>query len=157
MSTRSRIAVKISDNEIKSVYCHWDGYPSNNGRLLLNYHNNKAAALQIIILGDLSSLCESLEKPDGHSYDTPKEGFTIAYGRDRGETNTEAINHESVSDLIKAANDSNGEYIYLFDCETNEWKYLITSQAIANLRKGIKAKPIIWYVLTEKNTTEKDD
>jgi hypothetical protein len=155
MSTRSRIAVKLDDSNIKSIYCHWDGYPSNNGRLLLNYHNNKEAALKIITLGDLSHLDESLEKPNGHSYDTQIDGYTVAYGRDRNEKGTDAIDHHNINSLINAANDSGGEYIYLFDCKKNKWFYLKTSQVIANLHKGINAKPIRWYVLNNKNTEEK--
>ena len=27
MATRSRIAIELSDGTVKSVYCHWDGYP----------------------------------------------------------------------------------------------------------------------------------
>lgn len=32
MSTRSQIAMLSGDDSIKSVYCHWDGYPAHNGR-----------------------------------------------------------------------------------------------------------------------------
>jgi hypothetical protein len=155
MSTRSRIAVKLDDSNIKSIYCHWDGYPSNNGKMLLNNYNSKSLALNLIMLGDLSSLQESADKPEGHSFDKPIEGFTIAYGRDRGEKGIEAIDHDNVNDLIKAADDSDGEYTYMFDCKKNKWFYLKTSVARNNLRLGINAKPIKWYALNNKNTAEK--
>ena len=40
MSTRSLIGYFDSESpEIKMVYCHWDGYPEHNGKLLLNHYN----------------------------------------------------------------------------------------------------------------------
>ena len=36
MATRSRIAVELDNGTVKSVYCHWDGYPTGVGRDLLN-------------------------------------------------------------------------------------------------------------------------
>ncbi len=33
MSTRSSISIKTSKNDGKTIYCHWDGYPSNNGAI----------------------------------------------------------------------------------------------------------------------------
>ena len=36
MATRSRIGVELEDGIVKSVYCHWDGYPTGVGRDLLN-------------------------------------------------------------------------------------------------------------------------
>jgi len=32
MATRSRIGIKDKLGNIKSVYCHWDGYPSNKDK-----------------------------------------------------------------------------------------------------------------------------
>jgi hypothetical protein len=121
MSTRSRIAVKLNDNEFKSVYCHHDGYLSWNGRILLNHYNTKEKALALIELGDLSSLHESIECPEGHSFIKPVEGYTVAYGRDRGETGCNAVTDCSVNELLKTGNDSDAEYIYLFDVKENKW------------------------------------
>jgi len=59
MGTRSRIGVMHGDN-VKSVYCHWDGYLEHNG-VILQEHYDSAKANQLVALGDLSSL-----KPDWH-------------------------------------------------------------------------------------------
>jgi hypothetical protein len=155
MSTRSRIAIKLDDNNIKSVYCRNGGYPSWNGKMLLEHHNSREAAEKIIALGDLSSLHESLEKPEGHSFDTRIEGYTVAYMRDRGETGCKAIRDENTNELVRTADQSDGEYVYLFDCKKNKWYYLVTRVAMNNLRKGINAKPLRWYALNQKNTAEK--
>lgn len=86
MSTNCYITVKVKDDLYKTVYCHWDGYPSYTGKMLLNYYNSKEKALAIIELGDLSFLDKSIECPLGHSFDRPIKGYSVFYGRDGGET-----------------------------------------------------------------------
>jgi len=148
MSTRSRIAVKISDDNFQSVYCHNDGYPSWVGRTLLQHYNTKDKALKLIALGDLSSLDESIEKPEGHSFDNRIDGYSVAYDRDRGEIGCEAKKNFSIIGIISAANNSDGDYIYLFDCDKNKWFYAQTIHAI-------KAKSKTqWIELTDKNTNK---
>jgi hypothetical protein len=149
MGTRSRIAIKLADNEIKSVYCHWDGYPSGNGRTLVKHYNSKEKALNLIMLGDLSSLHESTECPEGHTFDNSIKGYTVAYGRDRGETGCEAKDHYGINDLINAANNSDGEYIYLYDCTKSKWYFTDIDQAV---KKRYRCK---WKVLNMKNTRER--
>ena len=84
MSTNSSITVKVGDS-VKSIYCHWDGYPSHNGRILLENYNNQEAAEKVVSVGDLSVLAESMESPEHHSFENAIPGHSIAYGRDRGE------------------------------------------------------------------------
>ena len=89
MGTRSRIGVMHGD-VCKSVYCHWDGYLSNNGKILLENYDS-AKANHLVALGDLSSLDKNVTIPDGaeHSFQVPLDGVTVFYGRDRGEHGTE--------------------------------------------------------------------
>jgi hypothetical protein len=44
----------------------------------------------LIKLGDISFLRRETTQPEGHSFDTPVEGYTVAYHRDRGEDLTPA-------------------------------------------------------------------
>ncbi|QOI71835.1 hypothetical protein pEaSNUABM47_00351 [Erwinia phage pEa_SNUABM_47] len=88
MSTRSNINVKVGD-KYHSVYCHFDGYPSGVGMMLALHYNSQELAEKLVSNGDLSSVYESCEKPEGHSYDTPVKGYCVYYGRDRGEEDTE--------------------------------------------------------------------
>ena len=84
MATRSNINVKVGD-KYHSVYCHWDGYVSHNGAILLEHYNSQELAEKLVAEGDMSVLGPQCDKPEGHSYDTPAEGRTVYYGRDRGE------------------------------------------------------------------------
>ena len=54
MGTRSRIGIQLSDDSILSVYCHWDGYPSFNGKVLREFYNTKEKASELINGGDMS-------------------------------------------------------------------------------------------------------
>jgi hypothetical protein len=121
MSTNSSIAVKKSDGVIQSIYCHWDGYPSHNGKMLLKHYNSQEKAEQVISLGDLSFLDASMEKPEGHSYDNAVKGYSVAYGRDRGEEDTEA---NTIADY-KWEN-SNHPYNYFWDGE----KWLVNGEVL---------------------------
>lgn len=67
------------------IYCHWDGYPSHNGKLLLENYNTPEKVDALINMGSISILDKSMEAPEGHTFDTPVDGYTIFYHRDRGE------------------------------------------------------------------------
>jgi hypothetical protein len=141
MSTGSRIAIKLDDC-FKSIYCHWGGYPSGVGATLLNHYNTKEKADALIELGDLSSLYESIECPEGHNFEHPIKGFTVAYGRDRNEKNVEAIKDNSIKGLIKTADNSGAEYIYLYS--NGKWSYTVIT----------RANDLNWPELTPEDTAE---
>jgi len=86
-------------DEIKSIYCHWDGYPSHNGKILLEKYNSQEQAEKLINLGDLLLLDDNADKPEGHTFDHPVEGYCVAYGRDRGEKDTEARTYKNVEEI----------------------------------------------------------
>ena len=122
MSTRSRIGYLLPSGEVKSVYCHHDGYVEAGvgvGHQLHTHHNSLAAAKAIVALGDLSSLYEHLAPPAGvaHSYDNRAPNTTVAFGRDRNEKDCGAETSANVEAFL--AIDSNQEYAYLF--KDGEW------------------------------------
>ena len=63
-------------------------------------------------LGDLSCLAESPECPEGHSYNTPKNGYCIAYGRDRGDENTDAVTYANRIEFLKRDRDQEFQYLF---------------------------------------------
>lgn len=110
MSTTSTISTKVNGN-IKTIYCHSDGYPSHHLRILIKHYNTQEKVNALIELGDLSILDESIEKPEGHSFDTPIKGYTVAFGRDRGEKDIEARTYYNIS---SALSNEPQEYNYFF-------------------------------------------
>ena len=119
MATRSLIGRQYQDGSIDYIYCHWDGYPSNNGAILREHYTDPAKIDQLLDLGDLSSLNPEIgEKQDFDDRETQNENWCLAYGRDRGEKNIEAKHVSSLDVLF--ANATFVDYIYVFN--NGEWK-----------------------------------
>lgn len=114
MATRSNIAYQAVDGTIHSIYCHWDGYPEHNGKILNDHYTNIEKIKQLIELGSLSSL--GPEIGESHDFDARynggevKEDWVMAYHRDRGEELRISV-YDNVVDWI----DDMEEYAYLWD------------------------------------------
>jgi hypothetical protein len=123
MATRSRIAIEKEDGTVESIYCHWDGYPEYNGRILVENYKDHEKVQALIDLGAISSLAPNVEAdPDTrHTFNDPVGGVVVAYGRDRGETGVNKKSHGSVPDFF---NGDIEEYGYLF---TQEGQWLVKS------------------------------
>jgi hypothetical protein len=114
MSTRSYIG-KLDDksNDVKFIYCHWDGYPEYVGYILDTYYKDSEKVDELLNLGDISSLKENIQPKGKHSYDNPEENVTVAYYRDRGEDwNDVAPKHTQLANYEKG--DYMIDYFYLF-------------------------------------------
>lgn len=115
METRGRIAIQNSDGTFSSIYTHWDSYPSNNGKILLEHYTDESKVRALIALGDLSSLGASLgEKHDWEKHDH-NSNTCLAYGRDRGEENVDAHTSKDHAELLTLAENCGAEFLYLFD------------------------------------------
>ena len=121
MATRSTIALEFADGTVQQVYCHWDGYLSNNGVLLQNNYSDPFVLRGLIDLGDVSSLGKVVgTKHDFSRLDTqmPEDEYerlygdmTTFYGRDRGEAGTSAKKFADYADYVE--NFCHEEYAYI--------------------------------------------
>jgi hypothetical protein len=66
MSTRSKIGILKSNGTVDAIYCHWDGYPSYNGRVLVACYTKEEQIRKLISLGDISSLAPSLDEVESY-------------------------------------------------------------------------------------------
>jgi hypothetical protein len=103
MGTRSTIALEFADGTVEQVYCHWDGYLENNGKILQEHYSDPFKLRDLINMGGISSLGKSIGKkhpfsPAYNETDALKRakiqteidlaneaGYTTFYARDRGE------------------------------------------------------------------------
>jgi hypothetical protein len=95
MATRSTIALEFADGTVQQVYCHWDGYLSNNGKLLRDYYSNPFVLRDLIDQGEISSLGKTVGTKHDFSrldsvsssaeFDALYGNMTTFYARDRGE------------------------------------------------------------------------
>jgi hypothetical protein len=106
MATRSLIAKQTNDG-YKAVYCHWDGYPSHNGAVLVENYNTPIMADSLLALGDLSSLDVTLQT-------------TKAYHRDMGRDYEAADFVKTFSELKQFGSECWADYIYIYNNEL-EW------------------------------------
>jgi len=101
MATRSIIA-KLDDKGVQAIYCHNDGYLSNNGKILDQHYQNEVKVDNLIAQGDASSLRDTIED-------------TTFYMRDRGEKYKEATNLNNETKLLEFAFEScDAEVVYMF-------------------------------------------
>jgi hypothetical protein len=115
MGTRSRIGVMHGD-KVKSVYCHWDGYPEHNGFILQNFYDS-VKANKLVAMGNLSALgAEIGEAHDFHDNtdaDDYKDTRCTFYGRDRGEDDVAYQVHTDFDSFIECVEGSWGEWYYI--------------------------------------------
>ena len=100
MATRSNIAIENQDKTVSVIYCHHDGYIDSVGKLLQEKYNTREKMEELISLGDISSLGETIEE-------------TVAYHRDMGEKLKKPIKYETV-EVYFEDNDGGFDYLYCF-------------------------------------------
>jgi hypothetical protein len=61
MSTRTIISAKMR-GKVYAIYCHHDGYPEHMAPLLLEHYNTQEKIEALIMLGNTSSIYETLEE-----------------------------------------------------------------------------------------------
>jgi hypothetical protein len=101
MGTSSMIANHNEDGTVTATYCHYDGYLSYNGKMLVENYNTPEKAKAVAEAGYLSSLkanlyesvVDSVHNDPSVQYDSPQHFFD------------------------EAADYCGAEYLYLFDGE----------------------------------------
>lgn len=131
MATRSAIAVMHGDR-VKSIYCHWDGYPEGVGSVLVN-HYDSVKANHLVALGDVSSLGPEIGEQHPFSrldtelsqdaWDDLYGNWTTFYGRDREETGTEFRSFASLDEYVAHYEGMGCDYFYVIT--DGAWQYTV--------------------------------
>ena len=77
MGTRSTIAIEFADQSVSQIYCHWDGYLSNNGQILAQHYMNPFKVKELIGLGGFSSLRPTIDETAESAYTQRGEDLDI--------------------------------------------------------------------------------
>lgn len=117
MGCRASLYAKIGD-KVHALYLHWEGHPDHVMPILTECYNDQSKVHVLFALGDLSYLDRSCERPPEGSRLGQIAGYTIAYGRDKGEE----IRIRSYPDLTEARDHENHGYEYSWDGQI--WTYL---------------------------------
>lgn len=124
----------MADHTVVSVYCHWDGYPEFNGKILVERYLNREDVKDLIDGGSMSSLRTRQTwsngptlKDENGEYITDSDGNIMS----EGDRDPQPLYHTERGEEIEvlhtsfdkfASGDLCGEeYAYLFDLNDN-WK-----------------------------------
>lgn len=142
MATRSTIALEFADGTVGQVYAHWDGYLTHNGKILLNSYTDPFKLRDLIDLGSVSSLRESIGEKhpfdNPYRFDTPQYeehkakygNMTTFHGRDRGEEGCEANYFKDFADY-----EQNHQY--------EEYEYILRTDGVWYVNQGEGYEPLM--------------
>ena len=142
MGTRSFISIKHKDNTYSGVYCHWDGSPDHNGKILKEDYQARSKVVDLIDGGDISSLktrstwdSEYMCSEDG-SIVKDEHGFMMykndrepqpLYYYERVDEDVDPKHFKTYKQMYKYAKDCWCEFIYTFDdtvgVDQPSWSY----------------------------------
>jgi len=115
MATRSAIGYKTPEGKVRAVYCHWDGYVAGVGHTLVEHYQAAYKIAQLVELGDISILDANIGKKinfDDREAQRDNEQC-LFYGRDRGESNVETKEFDTVGDFVDYYESAGCEFFYL--------------------------------------------
>lgn len=118
MGTRSTIAIQLENGSINQVYCHWDGYLKNNGKILMENYNNAEIIKELISKGSISILAKYINpnKDLTHNFYDTQNDVCVFYHRD------EDLNIDTFENFEEYSENGNfEEFNYIF--KDNEWYY----------------------------------
>ena len=161
MATRSTIAILRDNGTVAKVYCHWDGYLENNGKLLVECYDTAEKVEALLAHGDISSLGTCVG--ERHPFDTynldklsaedralaeraQAEGWTLYYGRDRGETGTEAKVYTDLGLYEKNAQFEEYNYCFIY----GTWYYVSYDGVVRSVEDGLAARAAVGEAAEEE-------
>lgn len=125
MGTQCSI-IYVAANGVKSITCHWDGYPEYMLDMLSRNYKDSRKVRALIALGDVSSVQERVAPEPGeeHTFSKPAKDTTVAYARDRGEPSK--LNATKcftcLEDAIRFEAGGCSEFVYIYDANIDRRK-----------------------------------
>jgi hypothetical protein len=113
MGTRSAIGYKTPEGKVRAKYSHYDGYPAYTGAVLNEHFQEARKIAQMVELGDQSFIAPNVFPKGEHSFNKPEEDVIVFYGRDRGESNVDAQEFDTVEEFVDYYAGAGCEYFYL--------------------------------------------
>jgi hypothetical protein len=71
-------------DDVRFIYCHFDGYPEDVGYILDTYYKDHGKVEDLLNLGDISCLKEEVSASPSYTEKEIKDKVTVAYFRDKG-------------------------------------------------------------------------
>ena len=121
-ATRWNVAVEMPNGKVTAVYGHYDGYPQYVGKLLKKYYSQGGKVRDLVKLGKqgISTLDKSMKGGKDHSFNNPKDGETVFYGRDRGEKGNMTHTYKNKEEFGRKFGE---EFGYVWSMKERKWYY----------------------------------
>lgn len=117
MSTRSRVGVLNADWSIRSIYVHYDGYPSHHYPILRDHYSTTAKIKALLLLGDLKALGKEIGIKT--NFGNPADRQCIAFMRDGSGIECKSEFSRTPKDFARLCVDCRAEFAYLWS--GTEW------------------------------------
>jgi hypothetical protein len=120
--TTSTVAIEDKKGKVHGTYIHSDGYTNGVGAILKKNFMKADKVSDLLDLGQygISSLGQSIEGGEDHSFAKPKKGETVFYGRDRGEAGDMTSDFKDRDAFLSAHTE---EFAYLYSTKDKKWYY----------------------------------
>ncbi len=162
MATRSGIGYYDKETKtLKGIYCHWDGYLENNGKILVENYQDLEKIKELIALGNLSCLGPEVNPKGPHSYNNPEKGVVIAYHRDRGEdwSHVQTTLDNDLKAIFDFMENIDGEYFYVYSDDKWHVQYNryneethMSKKIICSLEEALDFEKVDYVKSSEKNS-----
>jgi hypothetical protein len=125
MGTRSTIALEFADGTVEQVYCHWDGYLSNNGKILQNHYMDPFEVKALVSLGGFSSLKQTFGETADEAY--TQRGEDLAINKYKNIAEYFAVGQQEEYDYILRPVD--GVAVWFVRCYATDGEWVTLAEA----------------------------
>ncbi len=122
MSIRSTIGIEHHDGSIKCVYCYFDGYQAEIGKILLLNYDSGVKIEELMYGGDMCILRNVSRLVQSAQHPQPQECYTLHYRRNRGAKGTDVKVCTSRQEFVDVTAYNGSEGAFLFT-KLGEWLY----------------------------------
>jgi len=118
MATTSTIAVVLHNESVIQTYCHYDGYPSHTGKILVENYNSVERAEQLIRKGSIVHLDKYIEPLTTlHNYESRERDVCLFHSPRDSEKDIDVREFSSLVAYLRDTEYKNFDYIFT----ENKW------------------------------------
>ena len=144
MSAHAFIAKKTGADKYKAIFCQFDGYLSQVGKILAEHYDTTEKVDALLSLGGIQSLGEQIGPAPEGLKNREDEKYTVAFKRDLDDDswNTEEMTLDELID-----NDIDECYVYIFGGD-ERWIY----SGFSDLEDGFRdVKRALQFLVSEED------
>ena len=128
MATRSTIALEFADGTVGQVYCHFDGYLSNNGRILEQHYSDPFKLRDIMDRGSMSQLGNTVADCEFYSDEGDRTAWFSSFQEYLQQAQAEEYNY-----ILRQVN---GQPVWFVSCYATDEQFMTLAQAFQSEKEA---------------------